>query len=86
MTTIEIYENDEGDYTCSTAKKCSEMKKSGVIESTAKLLHSFEANTWLDAMTTYYKLMGFGEYNPNDENGAVDPVLLELLDEREDLK
>jgi len=86
---IEIWEDEDeeaGGYTCSTVTRCAEMRARGIIEPTAKLIHSFEATTWLDAMNAYYTFMGFGKYNPNDENGVVDPVLLELLDEREDLK
>ena len=84
MKTIEIWsEPEEGGYTCSTTEQCAKMRESGAIEPGSKLLHSFEASTWFEAMTKYYELMEFGEYKPQD---PPDPIIYELFENREDMK
>jgi hypothetical protein len=37
--------------------------------STARLLHTFEAGSYFEAMTIFYKLMGWGEYKPDPSWG-----------------
>ncbi len=85
---IQVWTDSEesgGGITCAPKPGCDKLKEQNLIGPNAKLIHEFEAATWLEAMETYYRLMGWNPYKPQIlDNGEIDPVYLKPLEEAYD--
>jgi hypothetical protein len=63
----ELWENHDGggDMVCLAGARGDAARKS--LAPVATLVAAFEAGTYFEAMTAYYKLVGWGEYEARDE-------------------
>lgn len=68
MTTYEAWQREDNprcaETSFGTAFTMAKQKKQGLMPGKWKRIHRFNAKNWDDAMTKYYKLMGYGEYKP----------------------
>ena len=59
---FELYQEQNGELTFATDEVTKHLKDCGLISSEAKLLTSFEENSYNQAMTRYYEFMGWGTF------------------------
>lgn len=83
---IQIWRDDDeweggAGITCAPKPSCDDMRARQLISPNATLMHEYEAKTWLEAMQTRNRLLGYEEFVPMTlENGEIDPVYFEDLD------
>ena len=64
----EVWVNEDGDEVSCFVKDCiDKLKRQRLINSSCKLIHSFTAATFEEAMSIYYLRMGYESYKPQGE-------------------
>ncbi len=61
-------DNESGSLTFSSPEQIVELRANGLLGSSAKLLHTVEADTPEEAMAVHNIKMGWGAYNPPGES------------------